>query len=83
MTQAEKIRAYVSKSFVEPARAAGVAQVVVEARHVHKDLKLEGRFPAVCSAIDAKIFQDDCRLVLRNRSGPHQGSTVMWTFGLL
>ncbi|HEY6182036.1 MAG TPA: hypothetical protein VIW67_07315 [Terriglobales bacterium] len=83
MSQAEKIREYVSKSFIAPARAAGAAQVVVEARHVHKDLRLERRFPAVCSAIDAKAFQDDCRLTLSSRSGPRQGSIVTWTFDLL
>ena len=83
MSQAEKIRAYVSKAFVEPARAAGISQFVVEARHVHKDLGLDRRFPAVCSAIDAKAFRDYCRLALNKRGGPRQGSTVTWIFDLL
>jgi hypothetical protein len=83
MIQAEKIREHVGKSFAETARAAGFTHFVVEARHVHKDLKLKSRFPAICSAIDARSFRHLYHVALVNRTGPLQGSTVTWTFKLL
>ena len=82
MSQADKIRAYANEAFVEPARKAGRTEVVVEAGDVHKDLRLESRMPAVCSALDAKKFQDDYGVILIRRSGPSQGSTVTWTLGI-
>ena len=82
MSQADTIRAYVHKAYIEPARKAGRTQVIVGADQVHKDLRLNARFPLVCSALDAKKFQDDYRVLLSSRTGPLQGSTVKWTFSL-
>lgn len=82
MSDAEKIRAHVNKAFIEPARKVGRTHAEVVAADVHKDLRLEQRFPAVCSAIDAQKFQDQYGVVLRNRTGPKQGATVKWTFSL-
>jgi hypothetical protein len=79
---AEKIRAYVNKAFIEPARRAGAVQTSITAGDVHKDLRLESRMPAVCGALDAKKFQDEYGLVLTKRTGPHQGSAVTWVFSL-
>jgi len=81
-TLADKIRAHVSKAFIEPARRAGATEMHVTAGDVHKDLRLESRMPAVCAAIDAQKFQDQYGVTLNGRSGPKQGATVTWIFSL-
>jgi len=77
---ADQIRAYVNKAFIEPARRAGKADILIVASDVHADLKLDNRMPAVCSALDAKKFQNEYRVILGSRRGPRQGSTVTWRF---
>jgi len=79
---ADQIRAYANKAFVEPARRQGLTNVSIVAGHVHADLKLENRMPAVCSAIDARKFQEQYRVVLSSRSGPKQSSSVTWRFSI-
>jgi 5-methylcytosine-specific restriction protein B len=82
MTQADRIRRYVREHHIDPARQAGQSTVTVKAADVHAALDLENRFPAVCSALDAGKFLDEARVTLVQRSGPHQGSTVVWVFGV-
>jgi len=82
MSQADKIRTYVNKTFIEPAKKAGRTAVEVVSGDVHKDMRFDNRMPDVCSALDAKKFQDDYGVVLSKRAGPHRGSTVTWTFSL-
>jgi hypothetical protein len=80
---AQRIRSYANQAFIEPARKSGKTEVVITSAHVHKDLKLESRMPAVCSALDAEIFQREYRVLLSRRSGPPQGATVKWHFSIL
>jgi hypothetical protein len=82
MSQADKIRAYANRVFIEAARKAERTQVLIEAADVHRDLKLKSRMPAVYSALDAQKFQDDFGVLLSSRTGPRQGATVRWTFSL-
>jgi len=82
ISNADKIRAYVNKTFVEPARRAGKSGIVIISGDVHADLEYQNRMPAVCSAIDAKKFQERYGLVLNSRTGPRQGATVKWLFGI-
>lgn len=79
---ADQIRSYVNKAFLEPARRAGQTSFQVTAGDVHADLKLENRMPAICSALDAKKFEDQYRVVLSTRSGPKQSSTSTWRFSI-
>jgi hypothetical protein len=77
---ADSIREYVNITYVEPARRSRKSEVTVVSLNVHHDMGLENRMPAVCSALDAKKFQQKYRVVLKHRSGPKQSSTVTWRF---
>lgn len=79
---ADLIRAYVNRSYIEPARQSGITTVEVVAGDVHRDLGLENRMPAVCSALDARRFQEEYRVILNSRTGPKQSSTARWRFGV-
>jgi 5-methylcytosine-specific restriction protein B len=81
-SMADQIRAHVNEAFIKPARAAGLRTVSVRAGDVHKDLGLENRMPAVCSALDGAKFQDMYGVTVNLRVGPPQGSTVTWVVTL-
>ena len=77
---ADKIRRHVNGAFIQPARKAGRTSVSVTAGDIHNDLGFEKRMPAVCGALDAKKFQEQYRVVLKERGKPLQGATATWLF---
>jgi type I restriction enzyme R subunit len=77
---AELIRQFAFDNYIEPMRGTPDALICIRSGDVHKDMKLSARMPAVCSALDAKIFQSDFGLELVRRTGPRQGATVEWVF---
>jgi 5-methylcytosine-specific restriction enzyme B len=77
---ADSIREYANITYVEPARRSRKSEVTVVSLDVHHDMGLENRMPAVCSALDAKKFQQRYRVALKERSGPRQSSTATWRF---
>jgi len=82
MTLADKIRAFVIRFRIDPARKAGKREVTVRAGDVHSQAGLENRMPAVCGALDAKKFVDAHGIELLSRTGPHQGANVEWVFAV-
>lgn len=82
MILADRIRQHVIDEYVTPARQAGETEVSVRAGDVHEDMRLDNRMPAVCGALDAAKFYDQARVVLKRRSGPHQGANAEWVFSL-
>jgi hypothetical protein len=83
MTQADNIREFVNRIWIEPPRKAGRSEVTVRSGDVHTDMCLESRMPAVCSALDAGKFEDTFRVRKSRRAGPKQSSTVEWTIAIL
>jgi hypothetical protein len=79
---AEQIRVYANRAFIEPARRAGRTEVTIVAGHMHKDMRLTNRMPAVCAALDAQKFQEEYGVVLSSRAGPRQGATAAWRYSL-
>ena len=82
MILADQIRQYVVDEIVAPARQAGRTEVRVRAGDVHQAMGLSNRMPAVCSALSAEKFYDQANVVLKERSGPHQGANAVWVFSL-
>jgi type I restriction enzyme, R subunit len=77
---AERIRRFAFDNYVEPVRGAPDAEIRIRAGDVHRDMKLSGRMPAVCGALDANIFRSDFGLELQRRTGPRLGANVEWVF---
>jgi len=80
---ADRIRQFVNKKYIEPARATGQSEVSIRAGDVHRDMGLRNRMPAVCSALDAKKFEKRYMVKLKERFGPPQSSSVVWIFSIL
>lgn len=82
MTQADFIRDYVLATYITPARRARLGQVTFVSGDIHEALGFVQRYPAVCDAIDARMFQTTNGLKLLKRTGPDQGATAEWTFAV-
>ena len=83
MILADRIRAYVVKHYIDPAKAEDRTLVSFRAGDVHKEMGLYNRMPAVCGAIDAEKFKEIAGVQLLERTGPHQGSNAVWVFKIL
>ena len=82
MASADQVRENSRVTFVEPARRRGEQTVTFTSTDIHKGMGLKSRFPLVCSAIDAEKFLDYASVILLQRDGPKQSSTVRWVFDL-
>ena len=79
-TLAERIRHHVITRHIAPARDAGETVVRVTSGDVHRDMGLQDRVPAVCSAMDTQVFLDLAGVAMEERSGPPQGATTTFAF---
>ena len=79
---ADDVREYALVSIILQAKRSGVKTVTFSSADIHNGMGLKGRFPLVCSAIDAEKFLDYANVILTERTGPKESSTVRWTFDL-
>ena len=80
MAQADLIREFVNSRYIEPARAARTTRVTVRAGDVHREMQLKDRMPAVASALGAKAFETTYGVKCVERTGPHNGANLTFTF---
>jgi hypothetical protein len=83
MTLADKIREFVVKNSIDPARKSGKPTVTIKASDIHKAMGLQNNFPSVCQALDADKFLDFASVMLSKRTGPPKSSSVVWTYDLM
>ena len=81
--QADTIREFACRHYIEPARKTGKKQIAIRMGDVHSAMGLRDKLPAVCSALQAGKFRADCRLELVDQDGPLQGSNRVLTFEIL
>lgn len=80
MSLADRIREFVYKKYVRPTLEAGKSEIQVRAGDVHRDMRLQNRMPAVCSALGVRVFESAYGLVKTGRSGPPQGANAVFFF---
>jgi hypothetical protein len=78
-SMADQIRAFVFENYIARGRAAGSERAVVRTGDVHRDMGLQNRMPAVCSALNKK-FEERYGVKLMDRCGPPQGANVLFSF---
>jgi len=81
-SQAQRIRHFVLKHHIEPARNAGRDEVRIRAGDVHRQMRLTNGMPAVCSALGSRKFLELADVALVDREGPANGSNVYFRFTL-
>ena len=79
---ADRIRLHVMAHHIAPARSAGETRARVTSGDVHREMDLQDRVPAVCSALDTQKFLDMAGVTMEERSGPPQGATTTFVFGV-
>jgi hypothetical protein len=82
MKDADRIRVYGQEKYVLPARQRKHRRFSIKVGDVVRDLKMNGRTPAVCSALKTREFLQSNDLQLVDTSGPKSGqsTTVIYTY---
>ena len=75
---AADIRRYAIDQFIAPARQKGKTSVRVQVRAVHDGLGLQGVYPLVCEALEAKKFEREAHLKAIKKEGPAQSPTTVF-----
>lgn len=79
---ADVIRDYVLKQYIEPARIAGQDDVEVLVSDVNEALGLKQAWPNICQALAGAIFQNMTGLPKPQRIGADQSSATVFRFDL-
>jgi hypothetical protein len=79
---ADRIRVFGKEKYVLPARQRKAKRFSIRVGDVVRELKLNGRTPAVCSALKTGEFLENNDLKLVDTSGPKSGqsTTVVYTY---
>jgi 5-methylcytosine-specific restriction enzyme B len=82
MQNADKIRIHSAEKYVLPARRQKMKRFSIRAGDVVRELGMNGRVPAVCSALKGHKFLQRNNLRLIEISGPKSGqsTTVTYTY---
>jgi hypothetical protein len=82
MTNADVIRLHSKEKYVAAARQRHEKRFSIRTGDVLRDLKLNGRAPAICSALKTREFLDENALRLVSKTGPPSGqsTTVTYTY---
>jgi hypothetical protein len=82
MTNADVIRLHGKEKYVAPARRGQEKRFSIRTGDVLRDLKLNGRAPAICSALKTRQFLEENALRLVSKTGPPSGqsTTVTYTY---
>jgi len=82
MQNADKIRIHSTEKYVRPARRKRVKRFSIRAGDVVRELGMNGRVPAVCSALKGHKFLERNNLRLVEVRGPKSGqsTTVIYTY---
>jgi hypothetical protein len=86
MTDSDRVRAYVTKHYIVPARQSGAGTVNVRVGEVHRALKWDLKKVAqVCSALSTQKFLKSAGVELVEKMGPPSGqsTTVEFIFRVL
>jgi hypothetical protein len=80
--QADMVRDYCKREYIERARARGQTTVRIRAGDVQTALGLKDRIPLICSALGANIFEESLGLERISIEGPLNGSNTTFIFRL-
>lgn len=68
---ADVIRKSIYNGFIKPAKDIGNSEVLVKSSKVHSLLKLNNRYPAVCSAMEGKKIEKEYGIKIMEKEGKY------------
>ena len=78
----DRVRDYVKRKYVDPARNEGQESISVRAGDIHRELGFSRRIPVVCSALRSRKFLKKCDIELTYIGGPNNSTTTTFTYRL-
>jgi hypothetical protein len=78
----DRVRDYVKRKYVDPAKKAGKKSLSIRAGDIHKELGFTRRIPVVCSALRSRKFQNKCDIKLAYIDGHNNTTTAKFTYRL-
>ena len=84
MVISNRVREYVAREYIEPARRRKQPTVTVKAGDVHKAVGLTQRVPLVCQTLTGRKFLEENHLTLEKAEGPKSGlgTKMIYTYRL-
>lgn len=83
MSLADDVRRHCKEEYVDPARKKGQRTVAIKSGDVHRALNYKNRYPLVCAAIGANLFEELCNVRKTSVDGPLNGANTIFTFELI
>ncbi len=83
MSHADDVRTYCGQKYIDPARLAGKTTIEIRSGDVHGAMNYKNRYPLLCSAIGAQIFESKYHLRRLAVDGPLNGANTLFRFQLL
>lgn len=80
MSMADRIRWYVVKHYIAPARAAGHEEVRIRLGDIRRDMGLTNPLQSVRSALGTKLLQEEAGVELLHPIDPRAGSDTYCHF---
>lgn len=78
----DRVREYVKRKYIDPAKKAGKKSLSVRAGDIHRELGFLRRIPVVCSALRSRKFQKNCDIELAYVDGTNNTTTTKFTYRL-
>jgi len=83
MKLADKIRDFVYKEYIEPARKKGLEKITIRAGDVHDKMGLKNRIPAVIEALGSRLFENKYGIKRIAINGSINSANANFTFEIL
>jgi 5-methylcytosine-specific restriction protein B len=81
--QADEIREFVYKEYIEPARKQSKKIIAIRAGDVHDKMGFSNRMPAVCGALGTNKFENKYHVKCIKKEGPSNGANALFTYDIL
>jgi hypothetical protein len=76
----DRVRDYVAKKYIDPAKKDGKKSLTIRAGDIHKELGFSRRIPVVCSALRSRKLQKKCDIQLTYVGGPNNSTNTTFTY---
>lgn len=83
MSFSDDVREHCRTEYVQPARDRGDRTVTILAGDVHAALGYSNRYPLICSALGADVFEKLCSVKRIVVDGPLNAANTLFIFRLL
>ncbi|MGD2272745.1 MAG: hypothetical protein PVI06_20275 [Desulfobacterales bacterium] len=82
LSPSDRVRDYVKRKYIDPAKKAGEKTLSIRAGDIHKNLGFSRYIPVVCSALRSRKLTKNCDIELTYIGGPNNTANTTYTYRL-